>query len=226
MIPRSRVEHIFGVQTEVSTHVNLPANLLVNKSSCAPSVSLGVSHFNRYRFSSGIFISGFGLFDFFFMFFISCYVWLPWISFPAPLCSLCFHRLHRYYGGSDFLLAPQCCGVWLQQDLSAYFTITSLHPVPNHPMKSFEALCSFPHWFSLCSPFNDGPSLCVGFAITQQAHHSMRPKRVHLITGCRFVSGCFPPHLTMTQLPLTNDASTLAPFADFHHNVFVHSQTH
>ena len=54
----------------------------------------------------------------------------------------------------------------------------------------------------------------------------MKPKQVHFIMGCRFVSGCSPPHLAVTQLPLTYGASTLAPFADFHHNVLMLSQSH
>jgi hypothetical protein len=50
------------------------------------------------------------------------------------------------------------------------------------------------------------PGLCPGldFALNPQARHYARPNRVrHDPTGCRFVSGCSPPRVAATQLPLT-----------------------
>ena len=48
------------------------------------------------------------------------------------------------------------------------------------------------------------PGLCLGldFAFGLQAHHHARPNRVRHPTDCRFTSGCSPPRLAATQLPL------------------------
>ena len=50
------------------------------------------------------------------------------------------------------------------------------------------------------------PGLCPGldFALNPQARRSARPNRVrHDPTDCKFVSGCSPPRVAATQLPLT-----------------------
>jgi hypothetical protein len=48
------------------------------------------------------------------------------------------------------------------------------------------------------------PGLCpgLGFTLNPQAHRYARPNRVRYPTDCMFASGCSPPRLTATQLPL------------------------
>src|SRR5579859_2871122 len=45
------------------------------------------------------------------------------------------------------------------------------------------------------------PSVILGFAFPQQAHHGYAPKQVRHPTVWLFTSGCSPPRLAATQLP-------------------------
>ena len=47
-----------------------------------------------------------------------------------------------------------------------------------------------------------GPCPGLGFTLNPQAHRYARPNRVRYPTDCMFASGCSPPRLTATQLPL------------------------
>jgi hypothetical protein len=63
------------------------------------------------------------------------------------------------------------------------------------------------------------PGLCLGlnFALNPQARRYARPNRVrHDPTDCRFVSGCSPPRVAATQLPLTTRERASPGGGDFH----------
>ena len=53
------------------------------------------------------------------------------------------------------------------------------------------------------------------FAMNLLARRCVRPKRVRFTTDCMFASGCFPPHLTVTQLPSATGSGHL-PEEDLH----------
>jgi hypothetical protein len=54
------------------------------------------------------------------------------------------------------------------------------------------------------------------FTLNPQARRGVRPNRVrHTATDCMLVSGCFPPHLAVTQLPSATGSGHL-PEEDFH----------
>ena len=64
------------------------------------------------------------------------------------------------------------------------------------------------------------------FALNPQARRYARPNRVrHNPTDCMFASGCSPPRLTATQLPLTTGNGHL-PDGDFHPTDRACSQAH
>jgi hypothetical protein len=69
-----------------------------------------------------------------------------------------------------------------------------------------------------------GPGL--DFTLNPQARRCVRPNRVrHTATDCMFAAGCFPPHLTVTQLPLATGSGHL-PEEDLHLPVCTCFQAH
>ena len=87
--------------------------------------------------------------------------------------------------------------------------------------KSAYRLClnplpSFPRADSMKAP---------DFAIHSQARHAVGPNRIRHPTDWRFVSHCFPRHLTMTQLCSTT-GYTGSPDRDFHPAVYVRCWAH
>ena len=67
--------------------------------------------------------------------------------------------------------------------------------------------------------------LLPGFAINEQARHSVTPKQVRQPTDCRFTSGCSPPRLAATQLPSITEPAT-GSRTDFHRADKASSRTH
>ncbi len=65
----------------------------------------------------------------------------------------------------------------------------------------------------------------LGFALNPQARRYARPNRVRYPTDCTFASGCSPPRLTTTQLPLATGSGHL-PDGDFHPTDRACSQAH
>jgi hypothetical protein len=63
------------------------------------------------------------------------------------------------------------------------------------------------------------------FTLNPQARRYARPNRVRYPTDCMFASGCSPPRLTATQLPLATGSGHL-PGGDFHPSDRACSQAH
>jgi hypothetical protein len=63
------------------------------------------------------------------------------------------------------------------------------------------------------------------FTLNPQARRYARPNRVRYPTDCMFASGCSPPRLTATQLPLATGSGHL-PGGDFHSSDRACSQAH
>ena len=67
--------------------------------------------------------------------------------------------------------------------------------------------------------------LLPGFALNEQARHSLTPNQVRHPTDCRFTSGCSPPRLTATQLPSITEPTTDSG-TDLHRADKASSRTH
>lgn len=79
------------------------------------------------------------------------------------------------------------------------------------PVASVRRVVVYGVFTNLRQAFDPG----LDFALNPQARHYVRPKRVRFTTDCMFASGCFPPHLTVTQLPSAT-GSEHPPGEDFH----------
>ena len=121
---------------------------------------------------------------------------------------------------------------------------TSLHSVTNHPTRP---IIAFPLptqrdrlpepgfrpanpmpcrglanlWQTSCSR----PCPGLDFTINEEARRYVRPNRVSHRTDCRFASGCSPPRLATTQLPLAIGSGHL-PGEDLHLSDRACSQAH
>lgn len=58
-----------------------------------------------------------------------------------------------------------------------------------------------------------------------QARRGTLPNQIRFTTDRQFASGCSPPRLATTQLPLASEVTTSSGM-DLHHADYVHSQTH
>ena len=135
---------------------------------------------------------------------------------------------------------PTCPG----QVSLVHIALPSLHSVTNHPTHSVIAsllptqrdrlpdsglrpAASLPSrglanlWQTSCFR----PSSGLDFATNEEARRSARPNRVRFTTDCKFTSGCSPPHLTATQLPLAIGSGRL-PREDLHLSDRACSQAH
>ena len=117
---------------------------------------------------------------------------VPTSTFLRSLRSRPVTTLLRYYGRSDSCPALIPTG----QVSLIHVTWSSDPSVSNHP-------CA-PHGRFRTLPLNsvDLPLPGLGFTIIWQARRSHRPNRVSYRTDGPFTSGCSPPRLTTTQLPL------------------------
>jgi len=77
----------------------------------------------------------------------------------------------------------------------------STHSVTNHPACSVVALpLPLQRDRRPCSTLYGS-----GFTMYEEARRTTRPNRVRYPTDCMFASGCSPPRLTATQLPLATE---------------------
>src|SRR5712671_708233 len=132
--------------------------------------------------------------------------------FPrSGFASRPFHRRrrHQYYEGSD------SCRSHPDRQVSP------LTPPcrPSIPSSTTRAV----RWSLRQSPQRQ--RLLPGFAINEQARHSVTPKQVRQPTDCRFTSGCSPPRLAATQLPSITEPAT-GSRTDFHRADKASSRTH
>jgi hypothetical protein len=118
----------------------------------------------------------------------------------------------RHDGGSDSSPART-----RRRGLSASFALPSEHPAPNHVVCPDVAL-------AVTSAHRVGPS-GPGFASLRQARLTHPPKRVRHPAGCSFASGCSPPRIAATQLPLASQVMT-SHGLDFHQPDNATSRTH
>jgi hypothetical protein len=97
----------------------------------------------------------------------------------------------------------------------------SLHSVTNHP--TCPSVASMLPTQRRRLPEFGVPGL--GFTFSEEARRYVRPKRVRFTTDCWFASGCSPPRLAATQLPLTIGSGHL-PREDLHLSDRACSQAH
>jgi len=98
---------------------------------------------------------------------------------------------------------------------------TSLHSVTNHLTRP--AVASI-----MPTQRSRLPEIGVSgldFTLNEEARRYARPKRVRFTTDCTFASGCSPPHLAATQLPLAIGSGRL-PREDLHLSDRACSQAH
>ncbi len=88
---------------------------------------------------------------------------------------------------------------------------TSMHSVTNHPARPAVAFM-LPTQRNRLPEFEDSG---LDFTMNEVARRYTRPNRVRHPTDCMFASGCSPPHLTVTQLPLAT-GNGHSPEEDFH----------
>ena len=98
---------------------------------------------------------------------------------------------------------------------------TSLHSVTNHLTRP--AVASM--LSTQRSRLPDFGISGLDFTLHEEARRYVRPKRVRLTTDCKFASGCFPPRLATTQLPLAVGSGHL-PREDLHLSDRACSQAH
>jgi len=145
--------------------------------------------------------------------------------------------LRTYTRGNEL---PTCPG----QVSLVHMALSSLHSVTNHPTRPVIAsmlptqrdrlpvlglrpanplpcrgLANL--WQTTCFR----PCSSLDFAIDEKARRCVRPNRVRPPTDCKFVSGCSPPRLAATQLPLTIGSGHL-PREDLHLSDRACSQAH
>jgi hypothetical protein len=116
-------------------------------------------------------------------------------TFPPPgfaSRASCGSSPQRYYEGSD-----SCRSLARPAGLSAYSAPPSERPDPNHVM------CPKRRFVSHLSAFGRDPK-APRFRRPSRARRHTPPKQVRHPTGYSFVSSCFPPRLTATQLPSTS----------------------
>jgi hypothetical protein len=104
----------------------------------------------------------------------------------------------------------------------------SMHSVTKHLTRPAIALCcspsvtGFPFTALMGSPWRLSG---LDFALNPQARRYVRPNRVRHPTDCMFTSGCSPPRLATTQLPLITGSEHL-PEEDLHLSDRACSQAH
>ncbi len=117
---------------------------------------------------------------------------------PSP-CTRPAQLQLRYYAGSD-----SCrCNLSDRSPRLPRLIFTTFHLQPHHVVSR-----------SLL-PSAQRRECVPGFATSQRARHDTPPNRVRHPTDRCFVSGCSPPHFTVTQLPSTTGSLT-DPHRDFH----------
>ncbi len=135
--------------------------------------------------------------------------------FPAPMGALtpAGKALRTHAWGNEHL---PC----FQQVSLVHIARPSMHSVTKHLARP--AIAS-----PLPSQRGRLPGLYPGldFALNPQARRYARPNRVRIPTDCMFASGCSPPRLTATQLPLATGSGHL-PDGDFHPADRACSQAH
>jgi hypothetical protein len=137
-------------------------------------------------------------------------------TFLRSLRSRPITALPRYYGRSDSCSpgssAPSGMNtVSISQQVSLVHTARpSMHSVTKHLARP--AIAS-----PLPTQRDRLPGLYPGldFTLNPQARRYARPNRVRYPTDCMFASGCSPPRLAATQLPLATGSGHL-PEGDFH----------
>jgi hypothetical protein len=100
---------------------------------------------------------------------------------------------------------------WPEQVSLVNMTRTSLHSVTNHPTRP-AAASLLPTQRSRLPELNVSG---LGFTFNEEARRNVRPKRVRFTTDCKFATGCSPPRLAATQLPLAIGSGHL-PREDLH----------
>jgi hypothetical protein len=137
-------------------------------------------------------------------------------TFLRSLRSRPITALPRYYGRSDSCSPGSSASsgmntVSISQQVSlVHIARPSMHSVTKHLARPAIA-------FPLPTQRDRLPGLYPGldFTLNPQARRYARPNRVRYPTDCMFASGCSPPRLAATQLPLATGSGHL-PEGDFH----------
>ena len=111
-------------------------------------------------------------------------------QFPSR-CALVCSSVLQYYEGSD-----SCLPSLRATGLPACLTQTSQRSASNHAVYPGIAFHAISVLFQRAGRVSD-------FAMSEQARRYTPPNRVRFTADRQFVSSCSPPHLAMTQLPVS-----------------------